>query len=1040
VVEIWKRKPDTSPLKIEMKESHDIGAGARGSRSRRALAHAVVVVSLYAIFFAVFFSPVLFDGKLLAPGDGVNFAAPFFYAERTLWQPLLWGGYPQAADPPVMTFSPVAWLFHALFHSFNAFVVAAYVIAASTAYGYVNRLTRSRLAAAVGGLVYGAGGFLVAHQGHVSMIHTVAWVPLVFWSLEELRRAASARWFVACVASVAACGLEGHFQIFPYALGLAGLYCLAAGWTPAPRRPRRLALLFAALALGVACVAVQLIPAAELTNLGQRVEMSFADFNSFSLPPHHLARLFFPYAFGGAPGSIYGQNYFGEWAPPAGGWGPTELAVYVGLTTLALALAGVVARRRERAAWFWAGAGVLALLLAMGDATPLARLVFRLPYYNKFRAPSRHLFEFALAAAVLAGYGVAAVSERADGARLIRRALASVGALAFASLIALQLTVARFRPPAAEGGVARLTFLPWHNPATAIPLAVFVAACAALLYWGARPRARARGALLVAVLVADLSSFGWFYEWRATAPDAQELSSPAGTMRFVDEARATRQRVLPSRGALTPREGFPPNVSLMWGAPSAGGYSGLILARTSRLLEMSNDGNVSGRWQDPSNLSLDLFAVRYVFVPKEETATGPDAERPTSADPSKNLLTTQGTPTTTNPHDVDPKNGGDANADRPLDQRATSGPGVAWDGGDLNLALGKGCDASRPDAAEFALSPATRADAVALVSALACSAHVAEGAAVLRVTARDAAGRSQSVTLRAGADTSEWAHDCADVLPSVAHARAPVFESFAVARGAARCVGHSYVATARFAGPLDVKALRVEWIGGRGSADVKKISLLDYAAARSSPVRASERAPDEARWRRVADSERVTVYENLRARPRAWLASEVVMLTADEALAAIKTSRLPGGRPFDPSRTALVEEPAPPAGASNGATSVTTNEGGEASAAATVTRLTDTSVGVSVRAAADSFLVLSDVSYPGWRASVDGREVHVFQTDYALRGVAVPAGEHAVEFTFAPQSFRLGALVSACAILSTALVALLLARGGGARRGMMNGE
>jgi hypothetical protein len=1008
--------------------------GADGSHARRALAHAAVVVSLYAIFFTAFFSPVLFSGKLLAPGDGVNFAAPFFYAERTLWQPLLWGGYPQAADPPTMTFSPVAWLFHALFHSFNAFVVAAYVIAASTAYGYVNRLTRSRLAAAVGGLVYGAGGFIVAHQGHVSMIHTVAWVPLVFWSLEELRHKASARWFVAGVASVASCGLAGHFQIFPYALGLASLYCLVAGWTPAPRRWRRLALLFAVLALGVAATAVQLIPAAELTNLGQRAEMSFADFNSFSLPPHHLARLFFPYAFGGAPGSPYGQNYFGEWAPPAGGWGPTELIFYVGLTTLALAFVGLVARRRDRVAWFWAGAGVLALLLAAGDATPLARLVFRLPYYNKFRAPSRHLFEFALACAVLAGYGVAAVRRRVDGARLLRGALACVGALAVVSLIALQLTVGRFRSDAAAHGVAHLTFLPWHNPATAVPLAVLALACAVLIFWGARPHSRARSALLLAAVAADLASFGWFYEWRATAPDARQLSPPAASARFVEEARATRQRVLPVRGALTPREGLPPNVSLMWGAPSASGYSGLVLARTSRLLDMSNDGNVAAPWQDSSSLSLDLFAVRYVFVPRDETATKLDAHDPASADSPQN------DPATTDSKDVDLKKDVSSNEDGGAkDDRAKAGNaasraaandpgGVAWDGDDLNLALGKGCDASRADAAEFALASPARADAVALVSALACSAHVADGAAVLRVTARDAAGRSQSLTLRAGADTAEWAHDCADVLPVVAHGRARVFESFAVARGAAECVGHSYVARARFDEPLDVKTLRVEWIGGRGSADVKKISLLDEGTARSTPVGASARAPDEARWRRVADLDRVTVYENLRARPRAWLASEIVALPPELILESIKTALLPDGRPFDPQRTALVEESAPAVGATNGATAMAaTGGGGEAS----VTRLTDTSVSVRVRAGADSLLVLSDVGYPGWRATLDGREAHVFQTDYALRGVRVPAGEHAVEFTFEPRSLRVGALVSACAMLATALVALRLARGRG---------
>jgi hypothetical protein len=1018
-----------------MRESHNADAearadepqGAEGSRSRRALAHAAAVVALYALFFTIFFSPVLLTRRLLAPGDGVNFAAPFFYAERTLWQPLLWGGYPQAADPPVMTFSPVAWLFHALFHSFNAFVVAAYVIAASTAYGYVLRLTRSRLAACVGGLVYGAGGFIVAHQGHVSMIHTLAWVPLIFWSLEELRGGAAARWFAAGVASVAACGLAGHFQIFPYALGLAALYCLAAGWLPAPHRWHRLALLFGVLALGVAATAVQLIPAAELTNLGQRVEMSFADFNSFALPPRHLARLFFPYAFGGAPGSLYGQNYFGEWAPPAGGWGPTELIVYVGLTTLALAFVGLAARRRERVAWFWAGAGVLALLLSMGDATPLARLVFRLPYYNKFRAPSRHLFEFALAASVLAGYGVAAVRQRVDGARLLRRALACVAVLVGVSLSALQLTVGRLQPAAAEKGVARLTFLPWHNPATAVPLAVFAAACAALLFWGARPRSRARRALLVAVVIIDLSSFGWFYEWRATAPDARQLLPPAESLRFVEEALAKGQRVLPSRGALTPREGFPPNVSLLWGAPSASGYSGLILARTSRLLDMSNDGNVSGRWQVASNLSLDLFAVRYVFAPREETATKLSDGDQRSADSSKNH------PATTEPNnvgsDADDANAdkkGDANADRAGAGSTKNISGVAWDSDDLNLALGKGCDASRPEAAEFALASPARADALALVSALACSAHVADGTTVLRATARDSAGRSQTLTLRAGADTSEWAHDCADVLPTVAHKRARVFESFAVARGASQCAGHTYVATARFREPLDVSTLRLEWIGGRGSADVKKITLLDERAARSTFVRASERAPDEARWRRVADAGRVTVYENLRVRPRAWLVSEVVALPPESILEAIKTSRLPDGRAFDPARTALVEEPAPGADATGGATATAKGAGGEAS----VTRLTDTAVSVRVRAEADSFLVLSDVSYPGWRATLDGREARVFQTDYALRGVGVPAGEHAVEFTFAPRSFRLGALVSACAIFTTALVAFWLAQRG----------
>ncbi|MGB5051407.1 MAG: hypothetical protein WBO46_20835, partial [Caldilineaceae bacterium] len=55
-----------------------------------------------------------------------------------------------------------------------------------------------------------------------------------------------------------------------------------------------------------------------------------------------------------------------------------------------------------------------------------------------------------------------------------------------------------------------------------------------------------------------------------------------------------------------------------------------------------------------------------------------------------------------------------------------------------------------------------------------------------------------------------------------------------------------------------------------------------------------------------------------------------------------------------------------------------------------------------------AFLVLSEVWYPGWRATVNGVETPVRRANYALRGVAVPAGEVTVEMRFAPDSWRWG--------------------------------
>ena len=68
---------------------------------------------------------------------------------------------------------------------------------------------------------------------------------------------------------------------------------------------------------------------------------------------------------------------------------------------------------------------------------------------------------------------------------------------------------------------------------------------------------------------------------------------------------------------------------------------------------------------------------------------------------------------------------------------------------------------------------------------------------------------------------------------------------------------------------------------------------------------------------------------------------------------------------------------------------------------------------IRVNALSDGFLVLSDLYYPGWKARLDGKRAKIHRADYLLRAVAVPAGEHVVEFEYVCRSFTLGAWVSA---------------------------
>jgi len=55
------------------------------------------------------------------------------------------------------------------------------------------------------------------------------------------------------------------------------------------------------------------------------------------------------------------------------------------------------------------------------------------------------------------------------------------------------------------------------------------------------------------------------------------------------------------------------------------------------------------------------------------------------------------------------------------------------------------------------------------------------------------------------------------------------------------------------------------------------------------------------------------------------------------------------------------------------------------------------------------FAVFSEIYYPvGWNAYIDGKKVNYVNTDYILRGLSIPAGQHQVKFAFEPPSVKQG--------------------------------
>ncbi len=61
----------------------------------------------------------------------------------------------------------------------------------------------------------------------------------------------------------------------------------------------------------------------------------------------------------------------------------------------------------------------------------------------------------------------------------------------------------------------------------------------------------------------------------------------------------------------------------------------------------------------------------------------------------------------------------------------------------------------------------------------------------------------------------------------------------------------------------------------------------------------------------------------------------------------------------------------------------------------------------------NQFVVFSEIYYDkGWDVYLDGNKADYLRVNYLLRGMAVPAGDHTIEFRFEPHSYQLGIMLT----------------------------
>ncbi|MCB2205485.1 YfhO family protein [bacterium] len=169
------------------------------------------------------------------------------------------------------------------------------------------------------------------------------------------------------------------------------------------------------------------------------------------------------------------------------------------------------------------------------------------------------------------------------------------------------------------------------------------------------------------------------------------------------------------------------------------------------------------------------------------------------------------------------------------------------------------------------------------------------------------------------------------------------------------------------------------------------------------------------RWLKpVFTGQQETVYQNLFDLDRAFFVGRYEVIP-DDAKMLEKVSTLPG---YMPDKVAYLSEE-PPAGFKEVPDSVL------ASASVKMVDFGINGFAYDVSTPETAILKISEVYYPsGWTATIDGKPVDILRTDYALRAVVVPAGEHRVEMHFEPETYEAGLIVTTVTNYLLAIVLL----------------
>lgn len=594
--------------------------------------------------------------------------------ELPLWNPYIFAGVPFLAAGQHSALYPFSIVFYILpLHAAYGWFAALHLfLAGALTYALARALSVSRAGSLLAGVTFMFGGFMVIRNVFPMIIAAAVWLPLILLSIERLvRRAAQHPGILSQIPDLALgtvgfglAFLAGHPEMYYYisltaaayaAWGLLRLHRQGCPW----RHVGLTAGLLGCMALvGIGLGAAQWLPLLELVRHNFRsAGASFREVLGWAYPARHVIALLMPDFYGNPSHHTYFDLFTWRMVPvtvnalgeriDSVSWGIknyVEGASYVG--TLPLMLAGVAVLRRRGLRWrFWALLALAALLFVFGS--PLYYLIYRLPGFNQVRTPFRWIYPYSLAVALLAGMGLDSLRDATgvtlrgwrrwlDKAAIVWLPRLTLWAgLGLLGLLALSLPLREQCAALGERAIQRLALAPQafadgrmfysYQFRNLLILALALSAGGAVLAIRRRLPARLWGALLTAVVVAELFIIG-----RPFFPqvDARLVGYRTPAIAFLQED-ASLFRITSYVGG--DEKTFNANAGMFHDLADVRGYDSIIPKQYAEYMgliqeqsELPHNRIAPIFDRSPAALDsplLDLLGVKYVLTSPERTIT-----------------------------------------------------------------------------------------------------------------------------------------------------------------------------------------------------------------------------------------------------------------------------------------------------------------------------------------------------------------------------------------------------------------------------------